>query len=236
MRPIKEGTKRLDKILKLIKGSQGLIDEARRDSFEMITMGKEMFILALDAVEEETTSKVMKTLATMDKNVNKLEMGVRKKVYTHLAISRGEDLLEGLQLNVIITDLERIGDYTKNIGELVEMMPNRLDFGSHDASYRKVKELALELFDLTYKALEEKDEALATSAIRKYDQVSKASDAQIKKVVEGKEMSETVEKRDVALMLLFRYTKRICAHLKNINTAVVNPFHQISYRPGAYKI
>jgi phosphate uptake regulator len=226
----------LDKILKLIKGSQGLIDEARQDSFDMITMGKEMFILALNAVQEETTSEVMKTLATMDKTLNKLEMGVRKKVFSHLAISRGEDLLEGLQLNVIITDLERIGDYTKNIGELVEMMPNRLDFGRHDATFQKVKDLALELFDITYKALEEKDEKLASEAIRKYDQVSKASDAQIKKVLAGKEMNETVEKRHVALLLFFRYTKRICAHLKNINTAVVNPFHQISYRPGSYKI
>jgi len=226
----------LDKILKLIKGSQGLIDEARQDSFEMIIMGKEMFILALNAVQEETTREVLKTLATMDKTLNKLEMGVRKKVFSHLAISRGEDLLEGLQLNVIITDLERIGDYTKNIGELVEMMPGKMDFGRHSETYTKVKGLALELFDLTYKALEDKDEDLAKEAIRKYDQVSKASDAQIKKVLAGKEMSETVEKRHVALLLFFRYTKRICAHLKNINTAVVNPFHQISYRPGAYKI
>ena len=226
----------LDKILNLIKGSQGLIDEARNDSFEMITMGKEMFILALNAVQEETTREVMKTLATMDKTMNKLEMGVRKKVYTHLAISRGEDLLQGLQLNVIITDLERIGDYTKNIGELVEMMPGKLDFGRHDATFNKVKDLALELFDLTHDALQNKDEKLANEAIRKYDVVSKAADAQIKEVLAGKEMSETVEKRHVALLLFFRYTKRICAHLKNINTSLVNPFHQISYRPGAYKI
>jgi phosphate transport system protein len=226
----------LDKFLKLIKGSQGLIDEARRDSFEMIIMGKEMFILAVEAVHEETTREVMKTLAGMDKNVNKLEMGVRKKVFSHLAISRGADLLEGLQLNIIITDLERIGDYTKNIGELVEMMPGRMDFGRHDATFRKVKDLALELFDITYKALEEKDEMLANDALRKYDQVSKAVDARIKKVVAGKELSETVEKRHVALVLLLRYTKRICAHLKNINTSLDNPFHQISYRPGAYNI
>jgi phosphate uptake regulator len=161
---------------------------------------------------------------------------VRKKVFEHLAISRGRDLLEGLRITSIVVDLERIGDYTKNIGELVEMMPGRLDFGDHEKVFQKVKGLALDLFDLTYKALEEKDEEKASQAIREYDQVSKASDAQIKLVVAGKEMSETVEKRDVALLLFFRYTKRICAHLKNINTAVVNPFHQISYRPGAYKI
>jgi phosphate uptake regulator len=226
----------LEKLLNLIKGSQGLIDEARQESFEMIIMGKEMFILALDAVHEETTREVMKTLAGMDKTLNQLEMSVRKKVFSHLAISRGEDLLEALQLNVIITDLERIGDYTKNIGELVEMMPGKMDFGSHDTTFHQVKDLALELFDLTYKALEDKDEKLANEAIRKYDVVSKSVDARIEKVVAGKEMSETVEKRHVALVLLLRYTKRICAHLKNICTSVVNPFHQISYRPGAYKI
>ena len=141
----------LDKILNLIKGSQGLIDEARRDSFEMITMGKEMFILALDAVQEETTSEVMKTLATMDKNVNELEMGVRKKVYTHLAISRGKDLLEGLQLNVIITDLERIGDEAQKLGILsarlaAEVQPRE--------GYPELKTLGEHVQDMVHDALD----------------------------------------------------------------------------------
>ena len=118
-----------EKLWKMISGTEGLIDQAQQESIEMLILGKEMFILAIDALQHKTTQKLMRSLASMDKNMNKMEMEVRKKVFSHLAISRGQDLLIGLQLNVIITDLERIGDYTKNIGELVEMLPGRLDFG-----------------------------------------------------------------------------------------------------------
>jgi len=225
----------LEKFWKVISGSQGLIDEAQQQSLDMLILGKEMFILAIDAVHSETTREVMRTIARMDKNMNKMEMDVRKKVFSHLAISRGQDLLTGLQLNLIISDLERVGDYTKNIGELVEMMPGKLEFGRHDETFNKVKDLALDIFDLTYKALEDRDEKSAHAVIRKYDLVSKTADSRIKKVVQGKELSETVEKRHVGLVLLLRYMKRVCAHLKNISTSLVNPFHQIGYRPGTYK-
>jgi len=57
----------------------------------MLILGKEMFILAINAVHGETTKEIMRTLAGMDKNLNKLEMTVRKKVFSHLAISRGQD-------------------------------------------------------------------------------------------------------------------------------------------------
>jgi phosphate uptake regulator len=220
---------------KMISGSQGLIDEAQQQSLDMLILGKEMFIQAIDAIHWETTQELMRTIAKMDKNMNKMEMEVRKKVFSHLAISRGQDLLTGLQLNLIITDLERVGDYTKNIGELVEMMPGKLDFGRHDKTFNKVKDLALEIFDLTHRALEKRDEKSAAQAIRKYDVVSKTVDDRIKKVVAGEELSETVEKRILGLVLLLRYTKRVCAHLKNISTSLVNPFHQIGYRPGTYK-
>ena len=70
--------------------------------------------------------------------------------------------------------------------------------------------------------------------IRKYDEVSKTVDSCIKTVVAGKELNETVEKRHVGLVLLLRYIKRVSAHLKNIATTLVNPFHQIGYRPGTY--
>ncbi len=225
----------LPKFLKVIMGSKGLIEEANATSIEMLIIGKEMFILAINAVHEQTTKEILRTLAQMDKNLNRMEMDVRKKVFSHLAISRGEDLLKGLQLNIIITDLERVGDYTKNIGELVDMMPGKLEFGRHDKAFEKVKNLALEIFDLTYQALEQRDEKLAAKTIRKYDTVSKTVDATIKKVVAGKELTESVEKRHVGLVLLLRYIKRVSAHLKNISTSLVNPFHQIGYRPGTYK-
>ena len=32
------------------------------------------------------------------------------------------------------------------------------------------------------------------------------------------------------LALYIRYLKRVCAHLRNISTSIVNPFHRIGFR------
>ena len=42
---------------------------------------------------------------------------------------------------------------------------------------------------------------------------------------------ETIEKSMLGLALLLRYVKRVAAHLKNICTAISNPFPAIGYRP-----
>ena len=34
----------------------------------------------------------------------------------------------------------------------------------------------------------------------------------------------------ICLALYIRYLKRICAHLRNIASSIVNPFHRIGYR------
>ena len=34
-------------------------------------------------------------------------------------------------------------------------------------------------------------------------------------------------------VLIMRYFKRVNAHLKNSATSVINPFHEIGFRPGA---
>ena len=54
-----------------------------------------------------------------DKEINNYQKEVRKKVITHFSISRNiEDFPSGMVLLSIIIDVERLGDYTKNILDL----------------------------------------------------------------------------------------------------------------------
>lgn len=211
---------------------EDLINQSKENAIKMLTTGKEMFLQVLDALKEDTTDGMMDSIRSSDKDINHLQIETRKMIYEHLAISKGKDLLTGLQLNNIIIDLERIGDYTKNIGELIDMFPKRLDFSDYETDFTALRQNTLELFDLTKIALESQDEEKAKEVLTKYEPLSKMCDSKIKEVFESSRYkdSEMVEKKLVAFVLMSRFLKRVNAHLKNVASTMVNPFHRFGYR------
>ena len=58
------------------------------------------------------------------------ERDVRRKVMTHLSLGNTSDLTAGLVLISIVIDIERIGDYSKNIHDLATVHPDKLHGGS----------------------------------------------------------------------------------------------------------
>jgi hypothetical protein len=59
--------------------------------------------------------------------------------------------------------------------------------------------------------------------------VSEVCDQIVDDVVRGK--TDTLRPGDAAALALYtRYLKRISAHLKNVLSSVVNPFHRIGYK------
>ncbi len=219
---------------KTLLSSESLIEEAKNDSLRMLDAGQEMFNICLHALHEQSEKGVLTKVARMDKALNGLQREVRKKVFEHLVISRGRDLLTGLQLTSIVIDLERIGDYNKNVAELLDIFPMEMSWDHYDEIFDQVRENTLEQFDYTRMALGEDDEKAARKMIRRYDVISKMCDGVLADLAsDPDEEVDTIEKRFLALVLIMRYLKRVNAHLKNIATSVVNPFHDIGFRPGA---
>jgi phosphate uptake regulator len=216
----------------VLLSSESLIDEAHSDCVRMLEAGLEMFNVVLYAMHEEKELDTRQRVASMDKALNNLQRDIRRKVYEHLAISKGSDLLTGLQLTSIVIDLERIGDYTKNMAELVDMFPEQMCWDPYEERVEWVRGSTLEQFESTRKALERQDEEAARFVIKRYNRISKSCDGVLEDIV-ASEMGETVEKRFLALVLIMRYFKRVNAHLKNVATTVVNPFTDIGFRPGA---
>ncbi|NOZ02375.1 MAG: hypothetical protein GXP54_10865 [Deltaproteobacteria bacterium] len=220
----------LDRMWEMLKGRRNPIDEARGDCLTMLMTGKEMFNLVTKALEMDIDMKVREKVAAMDRTINAQQQEVRKKVFEHLALSRSRDLLQGLQLMIIVVDLERIGDYGKNTAELVDMLPDQLSFHEYEDRYRRVQEGTLQLFDLTRDALKDSDEEKAREVLNRYDVISKLCDGTLKQVMTDETSGDCVEKWKLGLVLLLRYMKRASAHCKNIASAVINPFHRIGYR------
>ena len=105
-------------ILKLWK-SEDLLSQAWEETSEMLGLSHAMFEEAIFNLRKGVKRKKLVKLKKRDKEINSYQKEVRKKVVTHFSVSRNiEDFPSGMVLLSIIIDVERLGDYTKNILDL----------------------------------------------------------------------------------------------------------------------
>jgi phosphate transport system protein len=224
-----------DRIWEILKNSDSLLDEAWQDCRSMLVHSRQMYELVIPALTEETNERILHKVHFMDQELNDQQRSVRKKLFQHLALSRGSDILRGLELAAIVIDIERIGDYSKNIGELTDLLRQPMVFGEFEDEFEEVHGLVTEMFELTNEAIAKRSTQTAKQAMDLYPRVSKLCDTALRHVISGKIGSGSqceVERVHLGLVLLLRYLKRVAAHLKNVCSALVNPFHQIGYRDG----
>jgi len=98
--------------------SDNLLKQALADSHEMLESTQEMFRESVRSLRNSESGEVRFNVYDKDIQVNKYEREVREKVLKHLAITGGANIIPGLILTSIVIDIERLGDYTKNIMDL----------------------------------------------------------------------------------------------------------------------
>jgi phosphate uptake regulator len=204
------------------------LDEAFRHSYEMLDITKDMYLKAKRSLRETETNQLDRSVYKQDKRINKYEREVRRGVLQHLTVTGREGLPSGLTLVSIIGDIERVGDYMKNIVELAENHSKKLHAGEKEDDLSRVEEAVEEAFDRVRAVLETSDESAAIAFIEDYIWLNPLCDERVTHYI--KEMDQSVSPGDsVALALYFRYLKRIHSHLRNIATSVYRPFHKIGF-------
>ena len=157
----------------LLSERESLLSEAFTEAVHMLDLDREMFSKVVHALGDDLSSEELDEIRSMDRQLNKVQQDIRKKVFEHLAVSKGQDLLSGLILTSIVIDLERIGDYSKNIGDLVNLFDGSIDLGDRrDALYLQL-DRSNEIFDLTREALAEQDKESAKKCMKLYGKISK---------------------------------------------------------------
>lgn len=194
----------------------------------MLRTDKEMFDASVKSLREEETSDVKVDIYKRDGEINRLEQEVRKKVLTHLAVSGQSELASGLTLVSIISDIERVGDYTKNIYELAKEHPRRLSGGDWEEEMKISEHKISESFEALIQALRESNVEQAQHIINEMAEVKKMCDNLISTLLTTKQKFEMQEA--AALALYLRYLKRVAAHIQNVTSTIVKPFHLIKYR------
>jgi len=213
-------------ILSLLRGSS-LAQEAFEESLQMLETSYGMFTDAVAAIHKE--GALVDDIYERDRELNKFERRVRRKIVTHLSISSKPDVNMGLVITAIVIDIERIGDYAKNISELAVELEGPMNAGELDVEVRHLERLVDGNFADLLLALEESDEARARRILKQHKEVATSVERHLLSLRRGSELAGD-SGRAVTVALYLRYLKRMSAHLKNVATSVVNPFHRIGYR------
>ncbi|NQV37655.1 MAG: hypothetical protein HQ509_06600 [Candidatus Marinimicrobia bacterium] len=209
--------------------SDNLLAQAWDQSYEMLDISREMFNESVRVLRTTDNADVNIDIREKDKIINKYEQDVRRKVMTHCSIG-GTGLVGGMVLTSIVIDIERLGDYCKNILELVTYHSAKLSVDEVNDALDDVEKHIKYQFDNIIDALKTNDEKKARKLMKSYKKgVRRTTDSIVKRLIEG-DINATNSQSATALALYARYLKRISAHLSNILSSVVNPFERIGFR------
>ena len=204
------------------------IDEIFENTHDILSKEYRMFLTVTRTLREKNHCDTEIDIRKEDKKINKFQMEARRKIFTNLAISGPEHLNAGLVLMCIINDIERIGDYFKNIVELAKTHPKRLKGGDSEKKVQRIEKKILKIFELTIEAFRDRDEDRAREAMNIHSKVTGDIDVLVHQLLKNR-VGGLNAGEAVALTLYLRFSKRITSHLTNIASSVVNPLERIGY-------
>ena len=208
-----------------------LLSQSWDESYKMLNLSHEIFQQALIYLRNGENIDTLKTLKMRDKEINEFQRDVRRKVLTHYAVEQDtSNMADGLILINMVVDIERIGDYCKNILDLAINHDQSIKSSEISEDLAMIEEEAKSRFEKTIQAIQAQDVEIAQSLMEGYkEQMTGKADEIVNGILKN-ELHFGSEARTASIALYTRYLKRIGAHLKNITTTLVNPFDAIGYK------
>ncbi len=206
---------------------ESLCDDSFVACLEMLRECEGMFHDAVASLHHD--QPLQKDIYARDRAINKFERRVRRNIVSHLAVSQNPEVNTALVLTAIVIDIERIGDYTKNILELASAHPKAFTGGKLQQEVESVESTVREMFASLPKCLEQSDETQARQLLGSHQTVVDTVDECLQELIAGR-ILRSDSGCAVTAALYLRYLKRVSAHLKNVASSVVNPYYRIGFR------
>ncbi len=205
-----------------------LLQQAFDRSVEMLEMDSCMFTTAVESLRRKDDARLDMDVYAADQKINHFEREVRRKAMTHLALGQNANLHGGMVLISIVIDIERIGDYTKNIVDLALRHPERLQCGPFEKRVGRIESTVMKAFERLIEALPVSNQEAAGEVMSEHWWITRKADDIVNRLIDGESDLEGPDA--VAVALYSRYLKRISAHQMNIASSIVNPFDRIGFR------
>jgi len=213
----------LKQILNILR-KHDVMEEVSGKISKMLDLSHELFIASSGTLLEGWP--VDFDLYARDREINLLLVEVRRKIVEHLALSPPHSVGGELVYLKVITDIERIGDYSKNILDLAKILTKPLPESRYKAKFRELYTLVDGFFPRTEKALFNDDEAAAHAVMEDHQTVNQTCEGITAELLRD---PKACGEEGIALALTARYFKRVSSHLKNVASSAVNPYSQIGY-------
>ncbi len=212
-------------VFDFFKGGQSTIEEVEKTLVEMMQNARQNYEEAMDAVFGGGKSKsTKKGLKKTDREINLAQQQVRRDLMMHASVSPTMDLAETLAYMSVVKDVERVGDYAKNLYDLAKF---GADFTTaEDFEYlARYRDCIGKLIDDAIEAFRARDTERARELIAEADKYFSEFDDNVKAAFN----SDGPASDAVARTLYFRFLKRITAHVMNLLTSLVAPVHRLDY-------
>lgn len=191
----------------------------------MLKHDRHEFDLAMSALlGEVAAADVRAELRSTDQQVNRLEREIRRELVVHSSVFQGIDSPAVLVYMSIVKDIERVGDYSKNLLDLARDGANLSTAPDADEWRRlnaDVSRFIADAGEVFFVRDVERSRALRTYG----DELLTLFDQRVSALV-GEQAAGT---QAVARALAHRYLKRVVAHLMNVISAVIMPLDRLDY-------
>ena len=189
-------------------------------SYEMTISAGEMFFRGSASSQERTD------LYGRDVHVNQLQRQIRKQVVAHLSLPGNRpDVPYSLLLVSLVKDVERIGDYAKNLAEINDIRSGAFAEDDITLELQEIRRDVEESFKALSVVFGRSDRERAVELIQEGRHAAHRCEALIARISLSNYDAGTV----TALVLATRHYKRIGGHVLNILSSIVMPIHKIDY-------
>jgi phosphate uptake regulator len=168
-------------------------------------------------------------VAPRDAQVNDAERRIRKLLAIKAVAGTEADAMHALRLMSVVKDVERLGDYAKNLAELTELAPGPLPDDEIVRKLRAVTSRNEELIARAITALIGDDSGAARALVA--EGVSLVEDCE--QVVRACAASQYAASQAVRVALAARFSRRIAAHVLNILSSLIMPLHELDFEEPA---
>lgn len=201
-------TMKSNRFLKLLlEDYSKLIDDSRSMYAKILT------ILHENANVEHAHDFIYET----DKRINHGVQNIRRRLIEHLSITGVMDLPAALILISVMKDIERTGDYCKNMYEVALMLQRAEGTDHYWEQIKKLQYDVLPMFEEVKGAFMVSNKERAQGQMDQMRDITERSDALIDELYSTSLSANNA----IAFALLTRYCKRVSSHLGNIASAVV---------------
>lgn len=206
-------------------GGQSTIEEVEQTLVEMMNNARAVYDEAMGAVFGGGTSKeTKKSVKRTDKEINVAQQQVRRALVMHASVNPTIDLADTLAYMSVVKDVERVGDYAKNLYDLAKFGADftAADDFDHLAAHR---DRVAQLMEDAVTAFASRDGESAQKLINQADGFLDEYDDHVRAAFNSAGPASDA----VARTLYFRFLKRITAHVMNLMTALVAPVDRLDY-------